>query len=104
MSQQNLDLFLIGGGFGLLVAVLGGLVEYRAHLKRPAAERAPVAWFLIVAGFLCFLGLVAVALSLFFTSTVVPAVIMGAGVGTGFYLGFCTLLGIWLLIQRLRGR
>jgi hypothetical protein len=97
----NLRLLVIGAAFGLVVSVVGALVEYRLHLRKPAAPAPLPGGFLsLVAGFLAFLGLVAVVVSLVATGGIKPAAVMGLGVGIGFYTGFAVLTGLFFLLER----
>lgn len=82
---------------GLLVAAVGAAVEYRLHLAptRPRRRRGPgclvyAIWGLVLA------GIASVIASLLLTGGIRIALIMGAGVLTGFYAGFIMLLGVWL--------
>ncbi len=87
-----------GAAIGMVVAVLGAVFEYRLYLRRADAPQRPHTSLLhLIGGVLCFLGLVAVVVSLLLTSSIAPAVVMGIGVGIGFYGGFVVLLLVWLL-------
>ncbi|MFQ5349378.1 MAG: hypothetical protein ACE5EG_02915 [Thermoanaerobaculia bacterium] len=103
MSPENLELVTLGADIGLAVAILGALVEYRlSFAKTETPERPRTPWIMLVGGLLCFLGLVATLLSLLVTSSLLPAVCMGIGVGVGFYSGFVLLLLYWLIVERTR--
>lgn len=92
MPTDNLTYFLIGGGIGLISAVLGACIDYFAGQRRsnPEADELPGCMF-IAAGFLGFAGLVAVVLSLLFWGTLRVAAFAGLGVLAGFFVGFATL-------------
>jgi hypothetical protein len=101
--SSNSSLFLVGLGIGFLVALVGGAVEYRLHLRRdqmPVA-RVPGCLLYTIAG-LIFAGIVAVVASLFLTGGVWAALVMGVGVLAGFYGGFILLVVLWLAIDRRR--
>jgi hypothetical protein len=44
-------------------------------------------------------GIVAIVASLLATGGIMPALVMGAGVMTGFYGGFILLVGLWFLLD-----
>lgn len=98
--SSNSTLFLIGLGIGLAVAVGGGAIEYRLHLRRNRApfSRVPGCLLYAIAG-LILGGLAALVASLITTGGIVPALIMGGGVLVGFYGGFICLVALWLVIE-----
>lgn len=102
MVGENLDLVLAGAAFGLLVSIVGAVLEYRIFLRKSDTPTRPHTSLLhLFGGVLCFLGLVAVVVSLVWTDSIAPALVMGIGVGIGFYAGFILLLMGWLVRSRL---
>lgn len=103
MLSESSYLFVLGVGFGLLVALAGALADYRLHFKRTErARRVPL--LLIIGGFMGLLGVVAIVVSLVVAESIRPAIAMGIGVGIGFNAGFFVVLVIWLVRERLRRR
>lgn len=93
-------LFVIGLIIGAGVAAIGGLIEYFLHLRRNREPRFGVPGCLVYAvGGLGLAGLAAIVTSFIVSGSAVPALIMGAGVLTGFYGGFILLVGLWFLIE-----
>jgi hypothetical protein len=104
IMAENLSLtyFLIGLALGSGVAFAGGIIEYVLHLRRRGQPRAGApSCLLYAAGGLILTGIAAVGASLLATGGIKPALIMGAGVLTGFYGGFILLVGLWFLIDAL---
>ncbi len=102
-GNQNLTFFLIGLAIGGGSALLGGLAEYVLHLRRNGRPRPEVpSCLLYAAGGLVLAGVMALVVSLLATGGLTPALIMGAGVMTGFYSGFILLVGIYFLIEAIR--
>jgi hypothetical protein len=102
-ENLSLTFFLIGLGVGAAVALLGGIVEYALNLRRHGEPRSNVpSCLLYAAGGLILAGIVAIVASLLATGGIGPALIMGAGVLTGFYGGFILLVGLWFLIDAMR--
>ena len=99
--HSNVALFLIGVGIGLAVAIIGGLVEYWTTL-RPGAEsvqhRSSCLPFVI--GGLALAVIAAMIASALLNGGIGEALIMGAGVLTGFYTGFIVSFGLWFLLDR----
>jgi hypothetical protein len=100
---SNTSLFLIGLAIGVLVAILGGSIEYGLHLRRdkPAYARMPGCLLYTIGG-LILAGIAAIITSLVLTGGVWPALIMGAGVLSGFYGSFILLVILWLLLDTRR--
>lgn len=102
-ETSNLTLYLIGLAIGVGVALAGGLVEYLLHLRRDGEPRFGMPGCIVyVIGGLILGGIAAVVVSLIYTGSIGPALIMGVGVMTGFYGGFSLLVGLWFLIESLR--
>jgi hypothetical protein len=102
-ANQNLTFFLIGLAIGGGSALLGGLVEYVLHLRRRGQPRPEAPGCLLyAAGGLVLTGIAALIVSLLATGGVGPALVMGAGVMTGFYSGFILLVGVYFLIDAIR--
>ena len=102
MTNHAVIYFLIGGGIGLVSAIIGAFVDYSVGRKRGDAENdgRPGCMF-IAAGGLGFVGLIAFLLSLLFTGTIRPALMMGLGVTSGFFIGFAVLfIGAILLSEK----
>lgn len=105
MLSESSHLFVLGVGFGLLVALAGAFVDYRLHIKRTeSADRARVPLLLIIGGFMGLLGVLAIVVSLVVADSIRPAIATGIGVGIGFNAGFFVVLVIWLIRERLRRR
>lgn len=101
--NTNTTLFLIGLAIGGSVAILGGAIEYLLHLRRNREPRFGMPGCLVYAvGGLILAGIAAIITSLVLTRQISPALIMGAGVLTGFYAGFIILVGLWFLIDSRR--
>lgn len=101
--NSSLNLFLIGLGIGAFVAAAGGLIEYWLHLRRKREPFIGVpSCLLYTVGGLVLAGVVALITSLIVTGGVGPALLMGAGVLTGFYVGFMLLVATWLVLDRRR--
>ncbi len=100
--STNLTLLIGGLGIGLGIALLGGVAEYRLSLRASAdtGERRLPGCLLYVAGGLALAGIVSIAASLFSNGGIRPALVLGAGVLGGFYVGFIVLFIIWFLIER----
>ncbi|MDX1414845.1 MAG: hypothetical protein R3293_11690 [Candidatus Promineifilaceae bacterium] len=94
---SNLTLFLAGAGFGLGIALAGGLVEYWLSL-RPGVERSfsQPGCLLFVTGGLALAGFIAIIASFVVDGGIGKALIVGAGVLSGFYTGFIISFSLWL--------
>jgi hypothetical protein len=100
LTYMNAILFVIGLILGIGVAAIGGLVEFFLHLRRNREPRFGVPGCLVyTVGGLALAGLAAIVTSFIVAGSIVPALIMGAGVLTGFYGGFILLVGLWFLID-----
>ena len=99
----NISSFVTGIVTGLVVAIIGGFIDYRLNLKNEVAssEKRPLpGCMMYVAGFLGVAGIVAVIVSWIATGGIVPALVMGLGVLTGFYIGFLGLFALWWLVGK----
>ncbi|MFO7663579.1 MAG: hypothetical protein R6X18_13435 [Chloroflexota bacterium] len=97
---MNAILFILGLILGVGVAAIGGLVEYFLHLRRNREPRFGVPGCLVyTVGGLVLAGLAAIVTSFIVSGSIVPALIMGAGVLIGFYGGFILLVGLWFFID-----
>lgn len=102
-ENQSLTFFLTGLAIGLGFALAGGLIEYIMHLRRDGQPRSNApSCLLYAAGGLVLAGIASLAVSLLATGGILPALIMGAGVLTGFYGGFILLVGVYFLIDAIR--
>ena len=102
-ESSNLTLFLIGLAIGGFVALLVGLVDYALHLRRNREPRFGVPGCLVyTVGGLIVAGVVAIIVSIITTGGPGPALLMGAGVLTGFYAGFILMVLIWLARDNMR--
>jgi hypothetical protein len=100
--SSNLTLLLIGSGIGLGVAVAGGFAEYWVSLRwedSEAQQRLPGCLFYVIGG-LAVAGIIGIATSFLLGKGIMPALIVGAGVLGGFYVGFIFLFILWLLVNR----
>lgn len=103
--MSNINLFLLGGGFGLSVAIVGALVDYWLHLRpskptpKPGEPRQP-GCILFAIGGLTLTGVAVLIASFVLTGGIVPALIFGLGTFVGFYIGFLTLLILWMRIDK----
>lgn len=103
-SLCNLSPFWFGGGVGLICAVIGAVLEQRRWRSFSAPEndkRGLPGCMPIMAGFLGFVGVVLLLISLFMGG-ISQTMAMGLGVGAGFIAGFVVLVGIWLLFTERR--
>jgi hypothetical protein len=99
--STNLVLFIAGVIIGLLVALIGGIVEYWLSLRRNGtgeSNRLP-GCLLYVSGGLVVAGIISLAASFLLTGGIRPALVLGAGVLSGFYVGFIFLFVLWLLLE-----
>lgn len=100
--NTNLTLLIIGTGIGLGIALIGGVAEYWLSLRSDTADepRKLPGCLLYVVGGLALAGLVSVIASFLFNGGIGPALILGAGVLGGFYVGFLLLFILWFLVER----
>lgn len=102
MPTSNLTYFLIGGGIGVLSAVIGATVDYllaRRRKEERNATRTP-GCMLIVAGGLGVTGVIFTIVSWLLTDSIRMAVVTGLGVFCGFFIGFAVLfIGAVLLAE-----
>lgn len=92
MLSENGRLFVMGGGFGLFCAVVGALVDYVLARRRGNDEREGLpGCMLLMAGGLGIAGCAAIGMTFLVLGSVWPAVVVGAGVGFGFFCGFTIL-------------
>jgi hypothetical protein len=82
-------LFLMGGGFGLICAVVGAMIDYLLMRRQGEDEEFVLpGCMLLMIGALGLLGLVAIGVAFMTTGTIWPAVSTGVGVLLGFLAGF----------------
>jgi protein-S-isoprenylcysteine O-methyltransferase Ste14 len=95
-------LFLIGLGIGFAIALIGGVIDYLLSLRKGNTQNKShlPGCMLYVAGALSLLGIIALIVSLVLSGSISPAIILGAGVLSGFYAGFALLLIGYLVVQR----
>ena len=101
--QTDTRLFFIGIGIGIAIALIGGAVDYwlsRTHRNPRRTNHLP-GCIMYVAGVLGFAGLLAIIISLILIGSVIPAIVLGAGVLLGFYSGFALLLLLYLVARRI---
>lgn len=102
---MNTSLFFIGLLIGGSVAAIGGLIEYFLHLRRRREPRFGVPGCLVyTVGGLLLAGIVALITSFILVRSIVPALVIGAGVLLGFYSGFILLVGVWFLTEDRRSK
>lgn len=102
LDQQPLQL-LIGGGVGLVSALIAGLVQHRiVRSGVEARSRRLPGCLMIVAGWLGMIGILVAAVSLAFTGRLNLAIVAGIGVLGGFFAGSASIL--FLLMQNPLGR
>lgn len=100
--SPNLTLLLSGAVIGLGTALLGGFIEYWFSLRpngNQAQRRLPGCLFYFAGG-LVLAGAASLLVSFFVYGAFRPALTIGAGVISGFFIGFVILFGIWLLLER----
>lgn len=100
--SQNFTLLLIGTGIGLAFAVIGGFAEYWSSLRTNGSKvqhRLP-GCLLYAAGGLALAGIIAMVASFYFSGSIGSALVLGAGVLGGFYIGFACLFFLWIFIER----
>jgi len=92
--QTDGRLFFIGIGIGIAIALIGGAVDYwlSRTQRNPRRSNHLPGCIMYVAGALGLVGLLAIIISLILIGSVLPAIILGAGVLLGFYSGFALLL------------
>lgn len=78
------------------------MVEYWISLRPGANEsvRRLPSCLLFVAGGLAAAGIVAIFTSFVFSGSIFEALVIGAGVLTGFYTGFIVLFSLWFFLNR----
>jgi protein-S-isoprenylcysteine O-methyltransferase Ste14 len=105
---QYISYFWLGTLIGSVAAVIGAVVEYQRAEQRmtprdkPAEARLP-GCMIIMAGAMGGVGVVALVASSLAGSPV-PALVMGLGVGFGFFGVFILLVLGWIGIERVRDR
>ncbi|MBK8987521.1 MAG: hypothetical protein IPM39_15830 [Chloroflexi bacterium] len=103
LPTDNLTYFLVGGGIGLISAVVGAFVDYFVgRRRRNDEEDHPPGCMLVITGILGVIGLAAMAVSLLFGGMVRIAVVIGLGVLSGFFVGFAVLF-VGALVSSGRG-
>jgi hypothetical protein len=103
LLSENLNMFMIGGGIGLVCAGLGAFVDFMVSRRRGAEENHLPGCMLLMTGALGFVGVVMLGVSYLFYQTFSPAFWMGVGVMAGFFLGFTFLFFAALLISSRKG-
>ena len=100
--STDLTLLIAGAGIGLGIAIVGAFSEYWLSIRSSAADRPYQlpGCLLYVVGGLALAGIVSLVTSLLLNGSIKPALIVGAGVLGGFYVGFVLLFILWLLINR----
>lgn len=97
---QYLSYLWLGMLVGGVAAVVGAIIEYRrARYRRPPSERRLPGCMILVAGALGGTGTVALIASTLAGSPL-PALVMGLGVGAGFFLSFVLLVIGWVLWEQ----
>jgi hypothetical protein len=99
--STNLTSLIIGAGIGLGIAVLGALVEYRLSLRSNAAAKTHhlPSCLLFVIGGLILASIASIVTSLILNVSIGPALILGAGMLGGFYIGFVLLFILWFYLE-----
>jgi hypothetical protein len=100
--SPNLILLIAGTIVGLLIALIGGIAEYWFSFRSDADgefNRLPGCLLYVIGG-LALAGIFSIAFSFLFTGGIRTALILGAGVLGGFYVGFIFLFLLWLLLER----
>lgn len=100
--QIDTSLFINGLIIGLVIAIIGGAVDYLlgSRVNNLQQTRQLPGCILYIAGTLGFVGLIALFISLILEGSIGTAVILGAGILGGFYAGFAALMLIYLLVNR----
>ena len=100
--SSNLVLLIIGTGIGLGIAIIGAFSEYWRSFRSSTAKKPyqlPGCMLFVIGG-LSMAGIVSLIISFFLIGSIEPALVLGAGVLGGFYVGFGLLFILWLLINR----
>ncbi len=91
--------YWLGFMVGAMCAVVGALVEYLLARRRdPDADRLP-GCMMLTAGALGLVGVASLILGLVLNQ-LGRSLWMGAGVGSGFVVGFLLMVGLWFLFLR----
>lgn len=100
--QSNSSVFLIGIGIGMSIAVLGAIVDYWLSNRNNTAQQARQlpGCMLYIAGALGLAGGLALVISFIMSGSLAPALVLGAGILSGFYAGFAALILLYLLFNR----
>lgn len=101
-GATNISLPYIGFGIGISIAVIGGAIDYLLSKRRTNSLRTNnlPGCMLYIAGALGLTGLMAVIVSIIMIGRIGPAIVLGAGVLSGFYVGFALLMILYLVAQR----
>ncbi len=101
-GNGGISLFTLGLGFGISLAVAGAMIEVLLMRRNLAAGRPRQlpGCMLYVAGILGLAGIVAVLGSFLLSGTIGPALLMGAGILSGFYGAFAVLFLAYLFYER----
>ena len=100
--SSNLALLIIGTGIGLGIAMIGAFSEYWRSFRSSTVQKPyqlPGCMLFVIGG-LSMAGIVSLIISFFLNGSIKPALVLGAGVLGGFYVGFGLLFILWLLIKR----
>ncbi len=98
MLGQNA--FLVGLTVGFTSSAIGAIVDYRIMQQKDDAEESHTpGCMLIMSGFLGWVGIIVVGVSLFLQSFN-RALFAGLGVLLGFFAGFLVMLAFWFILQR----
>jgi hypothetical protein len=104
--QAVTSLLLVGFGIGISISVIGGVVDYwlSGRKNNPHQSKPFPGCLLYIAGALVLIGLVALVISFILEGSIRPAIILGAGVLSGFYAGFTLLMLLYLFTRRFWSR
>lgn len=103
MSQAE-TLFLMGLIVGFMAALTGAFLDYRISLRRVDTENPRLPGCLLLEiGALGLIGVFTTVMSFLLRGGVMPPLITGAGVVSGFFAGFVLLVVGWLMLERVRG-
>jgi hypothetical protein len=105
VSKLQIDtrLLFIGMAIGFGIALVGAAVDYWLSRTRrnPRQSHHLPGCMMYVAGALGLAGLLAIIISFILIGSMIPAIVLGAGVLTGFYSGFALLMLIYLVATRI---
>ena len=91
---------MIGGGCGLFCAFLGAFVDYVLMRKREEdADGNLPGCMMIMVGMLGLAGVSVIGISFLLSGTVLPAIVVVAGVLVGFFSGFLVLFSVGVFLS-----